>query len=815
MDLTQSASNTLKETKVYAFLAQKKVADIQDLFLSLCQVNIGSVVDCITNNFDRNLINAEILKNYIKKVPEKLEDRVFGNVEEVDKSVELSNDVVGIIDNAYVLSKNFGMGVLDSEFILLSALNNKKFEEIAKKFKGNVAKAKKYIEDSEKTISDFELKDEDKLSEAEQNEPKDPLSAFGVCLNDSVQFTPPNPVIGREKELKSFVEVLNRKEKNNPLFIGEAGCGKTSIVEGLALKINAGDVPEFLLGIEIWKIDIASIVAGCKFRGQFEEKIYQLIKLVKERKIRTILFIDEIHMIVGAGDVNGGSLDAGNILKPSLSRGELQIIGATTFAEYKKTIEKDTALARRFQVIKLSEPSEEQTFDILKGIKSSYEQHHLVKYTDDSLHLIIRYAGKYMTERFFPDKAIDILDLAGSKTNTKTFKKPDYLNQVYEKYFSILIERLSCEENFNSEVLKKKETRAFGKYDREYRKWYTLQCEKMPDVSTDDIIESISDLSGIPQSEFKLTEKDKLSHLEEHLNQNIFGQNEAAKLVSNAIIKSKAGLGNQDKPYCSFLFCGDSGVGKTFFAKNLAKYMFGTESNLITLDMSEFSEKISVTKLTGSAPGYVGYEEGSQLIEAVRKKPNSIILVDEIEKAHPDVINVFLQILDEGRLKDASGRLASFKNSIIIFTSNVGCNIPSKKEAGFFQETSQEKISEDIFAELKKTFKVEFLNRIDKTIIFNKLNKEIFAQILNKNIQDLSNKLLPKKISINISQEVKDKILSKLDEKNGAREIERVFGENVSDKISKAIVFEEIKEGDILDFVLENDEIKFSKKCKN
>jgi len=807
MDLTPEALDVLNRAKIFAVLLDSKEVELKHVFFSICKIDddYSTSLICLRSNANMDIVNKEMDAAF----KDSLQESKDNPLKKQSSKIEFSKELSDLLDKAYADSKTCGYNFLDTDFILLylsgSNLMNYLIDVLSIKVSGLVKDIKDSI--NKKDAKGFQINIDDELLDIFDTS-KSPLNKYGRCLNSSTKLNNGKEVISRETEINALIEILNRKEKNNALIIGEAGVGKTAIVEALARKINNGDVPSFLQNTEIWQIDLPQIVAGTKFRGEFEQKMSDLISLSEKKdgqKINIILFIDEIHMIVKSGSVDS-SMDTGNILKPALSRGRIQVIGATTFSEYRSSIEKDKALSRRFQTVKLLEPTEEQTFEILKGSKKSYENHHLVRFSDDILKKIISLSSRYLSEKHFPDKAFDIMDLSGSKANIRNFEVPEYLKDLGEKRLIALIELIKEGAN-PSEATIKKEKKYSNKLAKEQDKWIKGKSQSFIDITYDDVVSSVSDITGIPKTEFKLSDKEKLSKLEINLKTKVFGQDVIIENIVDSIIKAKSGLGNHNRPYCSFLFLGDSGVGKTFLSKKVAELLFGNENKLFYFDMSEFSDKISVSKLTGSTPGYIGYEDGSILIESVRKNPNCVILFDEIEKAHESVLNVFLQILDEGKLTDSMGRSASFKNAIIIFTSNAGCNIVKQKSAGFGdnidepQENSQEL--------LRKYFKIEFLNRIDKILSFKSLGKDSYKKIVDSKINDLSCRLKEKNIIINVNEDVKNNILDKIDTKNGAREISKIFDEDIVNKISKAMVFDELLDSGVIEFRLENKEIKY------
>ncbi|MBS4193785.1 ATP-dependent Clp protease ATP-binding subunit [Lederbergia citri] len=604
------------------------------------------------------------------------------------------------------------------------------------------------------------------------------LDQFGRNLNEAAKTGLIDPVIGREKEIERVIEILNRRNKNNPVLIGEPGVGKTAIAEGLALKIIEKDVPAKLMNKEVYLLDVASLVANTGIRGQFEEKMKQLITELQERK-NILLFIDEIHLIVGAGSAEG-SMDAGNILKPALARGELQVIGATTLKEYRQ-IEKDAALERRFQPVQVGEPSIDKAIEILEGLKEKYENYHQVTYSDAAIKACVELSSRYIQDRYLPDKAIDLMDEAGSKINL-SMKSPKY-EDVQQRMAEIEQEKQAAlsEENYELAAKLRDEELSLEKSLNDH------SDNDKPTVEVSDIHNIVESKTGIPVGKLQSDEKLKMKHLEENLAKKVIGQEEAVKKVSKAIRRSRAGLKAKNRPIGSFLFVGPTGVGKTELTKSLAEELFGTKDALIRLDMSEYMEKHSVSKLIGSPPGYVGHEEAGQLTERVRRNPYSIILLDEIEKAHPDVLHMFLQILEDGRLTDSQGRTVSFKDTVIIMTSNAGTSGVKEIQVGFGKSDVMKETS--ILDSLGSFFKPEFLNRFDSIIEFNKLEKNHLLSIIQLLLNELELSLTEQEMSLEVTDEVKEKLVELGYHPNfGARALRRVIQEQLEDNIADYIL---------------------------
>ena len=624
-----------------------------------------------------------------------------------------------------------------------------------------------------------------------------------------------DPVIGRENEIQRVIQILSRRSKNNPCLIGEPGVGKTAIAEGLALKIVKGTVPEILKDKRIVSLDLTGMVAGTKYRGDFEERIKGVIDEVKNSK-DIILFIDEVHTLMGTGSAEG-AVDAANILKPSLARGELQLIGATTIDEYRKNIEKDSALERRFQPIMVGEPSVEDAIEILKGIRDKYEAHHKVKITDDAVKSAVILSHRYIGDRFLPDKAIDLVDEACSKVRLKSMTPPDEIKEMEEKISKISAEKemaVNQQDFERAAKLRDEEKELQQKYNSEKAKWQSSDINHDLQVVESDIAEIVSGWTGVPVSQMTEEESQRLLRMEDEIHRRIVGQEKAVSAVSRAIRRGRAGLKDPKRPIGTFLFCGPTGVGKTELTKALAESMFGDENAMIRLDMSEFMEKHTVSKLIGSPPGYVGFDEGGQLTEKVRRKPYSVILFDEIEKAHPDVFNALLQILDDGILTDSQGRKVDFKNTVIIMTSNVGARLINEEKASFGfvaneNRHSDEKIKEAVMSELKNTFRPEFLNRIDDTIVFTRLDENHIKEIAKRLLKGLESRMKALEIGITFDESVVD-FISKAgyDKVYGARPLKRAIQTKIEDVLSEKILDKSLEKNKSYTCSVENDELK-------
>jgi ATP-dependent Clp protease ATP-binding subunit ClpC len=642
------------------------------------------------------------------------------------------------------------------------------------------------------------------------------LDQFGRNLTQLARETKLDPVIGREKEIERVMQVLSRRTKNNPVLIGDPGVGKTAIVEGLAQKIVKGDVPETLKGKQIYTLDLGALVAGSRYRGDFEERLKKVLKEIRTRG-DIVLFIDELHTLVGAGAAEG-AIDAASILKPMLARGELQTIGATTRDEYRKHLEKDAALERRFQPIGVDQPTVPHTIEILKGLRDRYEAHHRVSFTDEALVAAANLSDRYISDRYLPDKAIDLIDEAGSRMRIRRMTAPPDVREVDEKIAEVRMRKESAidEQDFEKAAgLRDEERQLLEEKQRREREWKSGEMDVLSEVDEEEIAEVLSTWTGIPV--FKLTEEEteKLLRMEDELHKRIVDQQEAVNAVSKSIRRTRAGLKDPKRPSGSFIFLGPSGVGKTELSKALAEFLFGDEDALVQLDMSEYMEKHTVSRLIGSPPGYVGYEEGGQLTEAVRRKPFSVVLFDEIEKAHPDVFNTLLQILEDGHLTDAQGHTVDFKNTVIIMTSNLGTrDIQKGPGIGFAakadEQMTYERMKERVMEELKRSFRPEFLNRIDEVIVFHSLSKEDVKAIVDLMMVRVREQLKAKDVDIELSSQAKDLLAEKgYDPALGARPLRRTIQRLVEDPLSEKLLWKEFRAGQTIIVDVRDGEILF------
>ena len=747
------------------------------------------------------LNNKGITEEKVKAIIEEL----LGVGKEINETLGFTPRSKRILENAFLETKRIGYNYIGTEHLLLAIMKEDDCVAVRIIADLNVEISKIYNEIA-KVINE---------EESDKDIPKDisnirgsfatttVLNQFGEDMTLRAEEGKYDNIIGREDEIERIIQILSRRTKNNPCLIGEPGVGKTAIVEGLAERIINGEVPENLKSKRIVSMDISGMVAGAKYRGDFEERIKKALNEVKKAG-DVILFIDEIHTIVGAGAAEG-AIDAANILKPLLARGEIQLIGATTIDEYRKYIEKDSALERRFSPVDVGEPTENETIEIIKGIRDKYEAHHNVKITDEAITSAVMLSVRYITDRFLPDKAIDLIDEAASQVRMKIFTEPEEIKILEEK-----IEIISKEKEeaiYNQEFEKAAQLRDIEKQtkeklEKEINKWKKTKSKDVIEIGEENIAEIISKWTGVPVQKLTADENEKLTHLEEKLHERVIGQNEAVEAVAKAIRRGRVGLKDPKRPIGSFLFLGPTGVGKTELSKALAEILFENEKAIIRLDMSEYMESHSVSKIIGSPPGYIGFESGGQLTEKVRRRPYSVVLFDEIEKAHPDVMNLLLQILEDGKLTDSQGREVNFKNTVIIMTSNLGArHITDKKLLGFnkkedFEEERKEyeEIKKEVIKELKHELRPEFINRIDEIIVFHKLNNADIKKITEIMLKKVEERLKSQKYIVEIDSEIVKKILEQgFDNNFGARPLRRTIQNLVEDRISEEILAGNLK----------------------
>jgi len=635
------------------------------------------------------------------------------------------------------------------------------------------------------------------------------LEKFATNLNELAKQGKFDNIIGKESEIYDVSEILCRRTKNNPVLLGEPGVGKTAIVEGLAQSIVKGTSSDFLLSKVIYSLDLGSLIAGTKYRGQFEERLKGIIEEARKNK-DIILFVDEIHTLVGAGSAEG-SMDAANLLKPLLARGELKCIGATTQNEYKKSILKDGALDRRFQSVKVIEPTKDETRQILEGVKDKYESFHSIHYPQETLDLIVELSAKYILDKQFPDKAIDIMDQAGSKVKIKNIERPQAAKDIEHQLEQLALKESKLQSvGYSYDEIEDEQLDLLEKYDSIITEWANKTMKKRIAVKPQDIFQVLSSRTGVPVKDMSKKDSEKMLGLFKNLNRRIIGQKQALQEISESILRSKSGLQDANKPVGSFLLVGASGTGKTYTAKCIAEFIYGSKSALIQIDMSEYSEKIAATRLVGAAPGYVGYEEGGELTERVRRNPYSVVLFDEVEKAHPDVLNILLQIMEEGVVTDNSGRKVHFNNCIIILTGNIGSEKAAKPNIGFGQSNSQEIARDKLKTELKTFFKPEFLNRLNEIVLFNDFNLEQLSKIVKLEISKVSEKLIDKKIKLSVTQKFLTYIAEKAaKEKMGARPIKRIIQKLIENELSTLILGKQLPENSSIKFFIRKEEIDY------
>ena len=769
-------------------------------------------------------VAAKILESY-----QVTEEKVISLVEQlinpaqpvtVEEVGGYSPTAVKVLNNSYIEARRFKSQLIGTEHILIAILKISECSATRLINTMNVNIRKMYVDLLVAMGQDSGVYKEEMLGSmtSTRGNSKTPiLDQYSRDLTEMAREGKLDPVIGRQQEIGRVIQILSRRTKNNPCLIGEPGVGKTAIAEGLASQIVTGNVPETIREKRVVTLDLSGMVAGSKYRGEFEERIKGIINAVRNDG-QVLLFIDEIHTIIGAGGAEG-AMDASNILKPSLARGEIQIIGATTVDEYRKHIEKDAALERRFQPVMIEEPTEEESIAILKGLRKAYEEHHHVQITDSALQAAVKLSTRYINDRFLPDKAIDLIDEAASKVRLASYVQPKEI-KVLENDIEALNktkeEAIKKEAFEKAAEIKKKQERKREKMQKLLAKWERDKKNKRPEVGEDEIADIVSDWTKIPVKSLEEGEAQRLKQLESILHQRVVGQEEAVSAVSKAIRRGRVGLKDPKRPIGSFLFLGPTGVGKTELSKALAEAMFGTENAMIRVDMSEYMEKHSVSKLIGSPPGYVGYEEGGQLSEKVRRNPYSVLLFDEIEKAHPDVFNILLQVLDDGQITDAQGRRINFKNTVIIMTSNCGAeNIVASKRLGFGtvenEKESYNYMKGRVMDEVKRSFKPEFLNRIDEIIVFHPLNKSHMKNIVDIMLKDLITRSKEQmNLNLGVSEEAKEFLIEKgYDEKYGARPLRRTIQNEIEDALAEEILDGKIQEGNTIEVRKEGEKLQF------
>ena len=793
----------------------------EHLLLGLIKLGQGVAVNVLQKmSMDLETVRMEVEKQ-VGSGPETQSQGNIPYTPRVKKVLALAGKEAKALNHSYVGTEHILLGLLrEGDGVAARVLKNLDVDiertrnEILKELDPNFSP------------NDLGVEDEDGIfEEAEVSGGKDSktpaLRAFGRDLTELATNSELDPVIGRVEEIERVVQILCRRTKNNPVLIGEAGVGKTAIIEGLAQEIAAGNVPELLRDKRVITLDLALMVAGTKYRGQFEERIKAVMDEIIRAK-NVILFIDELHTIVGAGSAEG-AMDASNIIKPALSRGELQCVGATTLNEYRKYIEKDAALERRFQTVKVDEPSVEDAIKILHGLQHKYELHHKARYSDDAIQSAVMLSERYLTGRFLPDKAIDIMDEAGAKARIGAMTRPPEFKQLELEVEEIRKEKeeaIGDQEYEKAAALRDEEKKKKGELDEKLEEWRAQSEEKTIDVDEDDIMAVISKWTGVPLQRMEEAEAAKLLRMEEDLKEHVIGQDEAVTAISKALRRSRADLKDPRRPIGSFIFLGPTGVGKTFLARNLAEFMFGDPDALIQIDMSEYMEKFTSSRLIGSPPGYVGYEEGGQLSEAVRRRPYSVVLFDEIEKAHPDVMHLLLQILEEGTVTDSLGRKVDFRNTIIIMTSNVGAELIKKQTALGFgamenESADYEGMKVKILEQSKKVFKPEFLNRLDDLIVFHMLEKKDLVKIVDLEISKVIDRLKSREISVKIDNKAKDFLIEDgYDPEYGARPMRRSVEKHLEDPLAEHLLRGDVKDGDFVGVTIDKKENKLKFKAQ-
>jgi ATP-dependent Clp protease ATP-binding subunit ClpC len=780
----------------------------EHLLLGLIKLGQGVAVNVLQKmGLDLETVRMEVEKH----VGSHPETKMVGNIPytpRVKKVLALAGKEAKALNHSYVGTEHILLGLLrEGEGVAARVLKSLEVDiertrnEILKELDPNFTPPESEAESPQ---------------EGNKKEVKTPaLRAFGRDLTELAKKAELDPVIGRKDEIERVVQILCRRTKNNPVLLGEAGVGKTAIVEGLAQEIAAGDIPELLRDKRVITLDLALMVAGTKYRGQFEERIKAVMDEIRRSK-NVILFIDELHTIVGAGSAEG-AMDASNIIKPALSRGELQCVGATTLNEYRKYIEKDAALERRFQTVKVEAPSVEEAVQILKGLRPKYEAHHKARLTDEALEAAVKLSDRYLTGRFLPDKAIDVMDEAGARARINAMTRPPDVKDIEKEIEAIRIEKeaaIKAQDFEKAAALRDSEKQTKDKLERILSDWREQREEREVVVGADDILHIVSKWTGVPLHRMEEAETQKLLKMEDNLRERVIGQDEAVVAISKALRRSRADLKDPRRPIGSFIFLGPTGVGKTFLARSLAEFMFGDPDALIQIDMSEYMEKFTASRLIGSPPGYVGYEEGGQLSEAVRRRPYSVVLFDEIEKAHPDVMHLLLQILEEGKITDSLGRKIDFRNTIIIMTSNVGAEIIKRQVSMGFGAVSgaesYEQMRDKILEESKRVFKPEFLNRLDDIIVFHTLNRGDLVRIVDLEVAKVVERVKAKEIKIQVDPTAVEFLIDKgYDPTYGARPMRRAVEKYLEDPFAEELLRSNIKIGDTVVVHAEADKLAF------
>ncbi|GAA0860743.1 MULTISPECIES: ATP-dependent Clp protease ATP-binding subunit [Clostridium] len=800
-----------ERTQTVILEARKESRDFKHGYIGTEHILLGILNE---GGYAASVLNKNNI--YSKDIREKIESYLgYGEIEVLSSDLLLTPRTKHLLDVSFEEVKNFNHKYVNPEHILLSLL--KEEDGVAYTILTQLQADIKSIKNDIYTF--LEEKDDEVLIQDEEEEDifdnMPNLKKYSVNMTKIAKECGYDPVIGRDKETQRVLEILCRRAKNNPCLIGEPGVGKTAVVEGLAQKISSGNIPEILRDKQIFSLDLTNIIAGAKYRGEFEDRLKKIVEEVKGNK-NIILFIDEIHTIIGAGGAEG-AIDASNILKPSLARGDIQCIGATTIDEYRKYIEKDSALERRFQPVTIGEPTKEETLRILMGLRDKYEAHHRTKITDDAINASIEMSDRYIVDRFMPDKAIDLIDEASAKVRIETLVTPTDLKDLEEEIQVIIKEKeeaIRIQEFEKAASLRDEEKRLKKELNNRLGAWNRNNSVNTLVVQAEDIAKVVSSWTNIPVERITEKESERLLKLEERLHKRVIGQEDAVTSIARAIRRARVGLQDPNRPIGSFIFLGPTGVGKSELCKALAEAVFGEEDNMIRIDMSEYMEKHSVSRLIGAPPGYIGYEEGGQLTEAVRRRPYSVILLDEIEKAHSDVFNILLQILEDGRLTDGKGKVVNFKNTIIIMTSNLGAHsINKQRNMGFLNSDKKEdydSMKEKILEDLKKSFKPEFLNRVDDTIVFHKLERNDMKNILDVMLNDMKYRLEKNDMKIVFKEDIKDYLLNKCkDNEYGARPFRRIITKEIEDKLSEEILRGNVIKGESLEVFVDSSGVEF------
>jgi len=794
---TSQAKEAIKCAEMAAKELSQNYVGTEHLLLGLVQEGSGVAAKILENNGITeekilNLIDQLIVSNY--------------NVA-IESKQNYSPLAIGVLQNAYREATRYKSALIGTEHILIAIIKDSACIAHKLLLTMNINIQRIYMEILSAMGEETERKENyEKTSNKSASLSTPTLDKYSRDLTEFARIGKLDPVIGRDNETNRVMQILSRRTKNNPVLIGEPGVGKTAVVEGLASRIISKEVPDTLLDKRLVTLDLPAMIAGSKYRGEFEERIKKVINEVVSAG-NVLLFLDELHTIIGAGGAEG-AVDASNILKPLLARGELQLIGATTIDEYRKHIEKDSALERRFQPIIVEEPSLEDATKILMGLKHKYEEHHAVSITDRAIESAVKLSKRYISDRFLPDKAIDLVDEAASKTRISNYMEPEKIKEIkaeIEKMEKEKEDAVGAEEFEKAGEIKEKQEKLREKQNKLREKWIEDKKNKKLIVDEDEIADVVALWTKIPVKKITENDSQRLNNLEKVLHERVVGQEEAVNAVARAIRRGRVGLKDPKRPIGSFLFLGPTGVGKTELSKALAYSMFGSENALIRVDMSEYMEKHSVSKMVGSPPGYVGYDEGGQLSEKVRRNPYSVILFDEIEKAHPDVFNILLQVLDDGHITDSSGRVVDFKNTVIILTSNAGAQrIVEPKQLGFASSSDNEKdysvMKINVMDEVKQMFKPEFLNRIDETIVFHQLTRENLKEILDILLKEINNRLMEQmQMSLKLTEKAKEFLIDKgYDKKYGARPLKRALQNEIEDKMAEEILAGNVKQGDSL-----------------